>query len=916
MTNLIEVAVPSQGASGRSRISIIGKRSMVSEICRIPSVGGLFGTAVRAISAVKLTSVLFGLFVLAGVTTHAETAWAQENCPLAPGVTPPPEPKVTAQDVEDGSATLMEFARGATANFKSRGSETLTGAQLAFAGCRLRLEGGPWRSGSTYIVTLTLDGRVFLHAKDMSLSAGSLKSSVYAGILAALGVDRRVLADLASQDPAVRRQAQSSLRQQMLREPHGPFDLTGPAAGGRPGIPGASGYAAAYVSVNTEQPLVLLAGFDLDASHLMQESIDFGDPAITAREVVDRETLKAFVTEALRFLGGTLRNARTTAESRAAFAKARLALRDPNGPWRHGSVYLYVLDRNSNIILFHGAFPNRFELRPLVPTVRDVVTGKLVLPQVLEAASSSPEGGFVEYYFDDPSDDTDRADIPKLGYAREFNRTTTTSDGTEITTRLVIGSGVYLRAPETTATNQNTVITSVLPQMMRAMTASTVDAVSSRIRLAMSDAPPANEFSLAGASTLPDALLVNRQALEDGTLDLAQLLEGSSFVMPLSAADAGQRRNLTFWGSGDYRKFSGGSQQAVTYDGKVTSANLGFDTKLGANLLAGVALAQASGKAGYTDSNARSGTLTSTVTSVNPYMSWKASGGISLWAMTGYGSGEIEVNDSTAAQTSDLSWRMAAAGVNGPLLASDQLIARGTTNLTIKGETAFTRAGIDGSGTIESMTLKASRHRLMLEGSHVQDLASGVTFTPLIEFGLRSDGGDGETGTSVEAGGGLRYEDQAAGLTVEVRARTLLAHSGDYEEWGVSGLVKLDPGPAGVGLAFSVRPMWGQTASGVQQLWETGVTGGLTPIGQASERLDASVSYGMPVFGGRFLGTPELGLAHSEVGDEWRLGWKLARTASKRASLNLALGLDATRWEPATGAAPKQGFGLSGTVTW
>ena len=72
----------------------------------------------------------------------------------------------------------------------------------------------------------------------------------------------------------------------------------------------------------------------------------------------------------------------------------------------------------------------------------------------------------------------------------------------------------------------------------------------------------------------------------------------------------------------------------------------------------------------------------------------------------------------------------------------------------------------------------------------------------------------------------------------------------------------------------------------------------------------------MPVFDGRYLGTPELGLAHSEVGDEWRLGWKLARAESKRASLNLALGLDATRWEPATGAAPKKGFGLSGTVTW
>ena len=915
MAIILEVAVTNQDASGRSRIPIIGTQSIVAAIRRFSPASGLLGAANRTMSAANSTLFLFGLFVLVGVTTYVETAWAQaqESCPLTPGVTPPPDPKVTAQDVEGGNATLMEFALEAAAHFRTQGSETLTGEQLAFAGCRLRLEGGPWRSGSTYIVTLTLDGRVFLHGKDMSLSAGSLNSSVYAGILVALGVDRRVLAGLASQDPALRNQAQSSLSQQMRNEPHGPFDLTG-AAGGQPGIPGASGYAAAYVSVNTGQPRVLLAGFDLDASHLMEETIDYGSPTITAREVVDRETLKEFVTEALRFLGGTLRNARTTAESRAAFAKARLALRDPNGPWRHGSVYLYVLDRTSNIILFHGAFPNRFELRPLVPTVRDVVTGKLVLPQVLEAASSSPEGGFVEYYWDDPTDDSDRADIPKLGYAREFNRTSTTSDGTEITTRLVIGSGVYLRAPEATATHQNTVIKSVLPQMMRAMTASTVDAVSSRIRQAMSDAPPANELRLAGASTLPEALLVNRQALESGTLDLGRLLEGSSFALALDAAGAGHRRNMTFWGSGDYRKFSGGSQQAVTYDGNVTSANLGIDAKLSTNVLAGVSLAQASGKVDYTDSNARSGNLTSTVTSVSPYMSWNASSGINLWATVGFGSGEVEVKDSTGAQASDLSWRMAAAGVNGPLVASDQLIAGGTTNLMAKGETAFTRAGIDGSGTIESMTLNASRHRLMLEGSHVQSLASGGTFTPSIEIGLRNDGGDGETGTSVEAGSGLRYDDQASGLTVEARARTLLAHSGDYEEWGVSGLVKLDPGPAGVGLAFSVRPAWGQTASGVHRLWETGVTRGLTPAGQPSGRLDARVSYGMALFGGRFLGTPELGLGHSEVGDEWRLGWKFGLVERKRVSFDL--GLDATRWKPAAGTASKNRFGLSATVLW
>ena len=847
----------------------------------------------------------FGLFVLAGVTSGAQTALAQEVCPLPAGVTPPPDPSVTAQDVENDSATLMDFALAVRAQFKSQGTETASGVQLAYAGCRLRLEGGPFRSGSTYIVTLTPDGRVFLHSKDMSLSASRLKPAVYDGILSALGIPR------ADRAPSV-------LLQRLGQEPHAEFDLTAAVPGVRPGIPGARGYAAAYVSANTEQPRLLLAGFDLDASHLQDEDINYGNPAITAKDVVDRATLKQFVTEALRFLVESLSGAQTAAASRAAFAQARLALRDPNGPWRHGSVYLYLLDETSEIILVHGAFPDRYELRPLVPTVRDVVTGKLVLPQVIEAAKSSPEGGFVEYYFDDPSDDTDSADIPKLGYARKVTRTTTAADGTKISTDLVIGSGVYLREAGTTAADQNAVVEAILPQMMRAMTASTVDAVSGRIEQATSETPPSRELSFAGATSLPDALLANRHALEGGSFDLGRLLAGSSFTLALDAADTGRSgllRNLTLWGSGDYRNFSGGSQDALAYDGDVTSANLGVDTKLGADVLAGVSVGRARGTADYSDSNAISGELTTNVTSINPYVGWRAPGGMNLWATVGYGSGEVEVDDSTGTQASDLTQQMAAAGVSGPLVASDELIAGGTTSLRVKGETAFTRAELDGSEALESMTLNANRHRLMLEGSHVRDLASGATLTPLIEIGVRNDGGDGETGTSVEAGGGLRYADQATGLTVETRARTLLTHSGDYEEWGVSGLVRLDPGAAGQGLSFSVRPAWGQTISGVQRLWETTMTGGATPTDQGHGRLDARVGYGMALFRGHFLGTPEVGIGLSEVGHEWRLGWRLGLAGSKPVSFNL--GLEATRWEPADPTtASESRVGLSATMLW
>ena len=38
------------------------------------------------------------------------------------------------------------------------------------------------------------------------------------------------------------------------------------------------------------------------------------------------------------------------------------------------------------------------------------------------------------------------------------------------------------------------------------------------------------------------------------------------------------------------------------------------------------------------------------------------------------------------------------------------------------------------------------------------------------------------------------------------RAGTLVGHGRDYEEWGVSGQVRVDPGAAGRGLALSVGP--------------------------------------------------------------------------------------------------------------
>ena len=674
-----------------------------------------------------------------------------------------------------------------------------------------------------------------------------------------------------------------------------------------PDIPGASGYATVYMSPGLGIPVVLLAGFDLDSSHLVSEPTDDFTPAVKARDVVDRKTLKAFVTGAGQYF---LELARTG--GRNAIWKAKDAMRDPNGPWRHGSVYLYVLDLTSNLIMFHGAFPDRYEFRPLVATVRDAVTGKLVLPQVIEAAKSSPEGGFVQYFFDDPTDNNDSADIPKVGYARVFDGSFREPGERFSRGEFIIGSGFYRSAPEVDTTDRNAVIESVLPQVMRAMTASTVDAVSSRIERATSGTAPAAGFNFGGASTLSDVILTNGQALGNDTFDLSRLLAGSSFTLPLNAAGTGGGGlfgNLTLWGSGDYRSIAGGNPQSVDYDGSVTSANLGIDTRLGADMLAGVAVSQARGTVDYTASNA-SGELTTSLTSFNPYVGRQMTGGMNLWAMAGYGTGEVELDDESAdAQSSDLTQRMVAAGASGPLVSSDEMIAGGTTNLNLKGEVAFTSADVDASGTLESMSLSAGRQRLMFEGEHVRKLDSGATFTPSLELGVRNDGGDGETGTSIEAGGALRYADEASGLTVEGRVRTLLSHGGDYEETGLSGLVRIAPGASGQGLALVVQPAWGRTGSGMNQLWENGVTAGVSPDNQA--RLNAEVGYGLGVAPGLGVVTPYTGLGLAGDGARsWRMGarWRLSAHGS--------VSLEGNRYEPANDDGPEHGLMVRGHLNW
>ena len=214
---------------------------------------------------------------------------------------------------------------------------------------------------------------------------------------------------------------------------------------------------------------------------------------------------------------------------------------------------------------------------------------------------------------------------------------------------------------------------------------------------------------------------------------------------------------------------------------------------------------------------------------------------------------------------------------------------------------------------------KVTRLRLGLEGSWRLRFEDGASLTPSVVIGARHDGGDAEAGFGADIGGGLAFADPARGVSFALNARGLLAHEADgFGAWGVSGSLAFDSDPASErGLTLTLRQTAGASSTGgADALFGRATMAGLGSGDSArARRLDAEAGYGLPVFGGRFTGTPWLGFALSEDGRDYRLGWRLRPARQDRVS-SFDLGIEATRRERSNDDTAEHGIGLRLSAHW
>ena len=448
----------------------------------------------------------------------------------------------------------------------------------------------------------------------------------------------------------------------------------------------------------------------------------------------------------------------------------------------------------------------------------------------------------------------------------------------------------------------------LLPEAARAWASGTAAAVSARLgRLSTGSAP-------SPAAPLASLLARYGQDAEAGEISLREVLGGAEMAGALAQGPAGEgfASAAGTWLSGDHRDLSGGGH-ALDWDGSASALHLGADAPFGAHRRAGLALSFSEAEFDYTDAGADEaveGEFKARMTSVHPYVAQSRPDGSGLWALLGYGEGRVEIDDEAAGrQKADSRMKTAAAGVR--LRVSPQ--SAGAPALDLKGEAFSTRLSVDSNdAALQAADADAHRLALALEGSAVLDAGSGSVLAPSAQAGLRWDGGDGETGWGVELGAGVSWTDPVRRLTVAANARTLLAHESELDEWGISGVVQLDPDARGRGLSFSLRPALGAVESGAVRLWQEGVAmreaGDARPARPAA-RLDAESGYGMAGPGGGLL-VPFAGLGLDDAGmRRYRLGLRLRhRTAS-------ALDLEGSYRDTGAGH-PEHALSLQWQVYW
>ena len=359
------------------------------------------------------------------------------------------------------------------------------------------------------------------------------------------------------------------------------------------------------------------------------------------------------------------------------------------------------------------------------------------------------------------------------------------------------------------------------------------------------------------------------------------------------------------WGGADYHALGEPGAEELRWEGDILTGYVGADARPGGGFLVGVAGSQSTGKHDFTDNPEGwedAGTYETDLIAVTPYVAWSpGGGGYAVWAAGSLGWGELAVDDGVPGRVKTR-MRMTAGALGG----SHRLMSSRSHTIDLRSEGWLSQVWTEETEDLEALELEMWRARFFLEWTQLHRFEAGHEVDFMLQGGMRYDEGDAANGMGLEFGGGFRYVSPSRAVTMEARARARMVGLHGYEEWGGGGRIRIGRPGEDRGLSLRLAPAWGESLSGVGEVWKRGVGDGRARSegGVGRPRLTAEVEHGLPV-----LPCTAYGLLHVVRGGMQAVGTGVRYEVIRV----LDLGIEGTR---ETGGAGRAGYRVAATGHW
>ena len=341
------------------------------------------------------------------------------------------------------------------------------------------------------------------------------------------------------------------------------------------------------------------------------------------------------------------------------------------------------------------------------------------------------------------------------------------------------------------------------------------------------------------------------------------------------------------WSNMDRQSYGGES-----YAGNVRNTYLGIDKEIGDAWLIGLTLARHEGESDYSYGTATQH-MGVVLHQVTPYFRYNPTEQSALWGTIGAGKGDLRTTVVGASDvSSELESQLALVGGRQKIVNSARF------ELALRGDIAASRF-TTSQGDLTGAGLEANVHRIRtgVETAYAFDWLGGSTLSPFGRLNVRSDGGDGDTGSGLEFVGGLKlnqglYSFELMGSTFETRRQR------SYTESGFTMTAAVNPSLDGTGFSATFSPRWGTNSHVANAIWHSPSIRDLSfgrthhSSTQSTERqlkFDTQVGYGFLIAQERFLLTPFVlhvkhGAGHqqSQIGAQLRQFIRSNRSISSR----------------------------------